>query len=98
VDDFDLRRLDRAAAELADQQTEQVEHAADSGMRVATVTDVVPEGAGDGIRPLIKVTYGGGETTAAGYADGLVLNPGDRVRCSLVDRQLFIDYRIVGQP
>lgn len=87
----------KAARRLADQQTRQVTASAGARAVVATVTSITP-GAAVGGLPLVHVTWRGEQTTAAGYAAGYqpVLN--QRVKCSLFDQQLFIDYAIVGQP
>lgn len=93
------RKLSQAAWRSEDQQSERLAQAADTGHRVATVSAVVPNGAASGTEALISVAYDGGETTAAGYAEGLSVAVGDRVLCALTgDHQLFIVNRIVGQP
>jgi hypothetical protein len=93
------RRLRRAARADADTQTDQIAQV-DNGTRVvATVSTVVPAGAGDGINNLVKVTWRGGEVTAAGWNASQTFVQGQRVMCDLTsDHQLFVAYVIVGQP
>lgn len=92
------RALLRAAHKLADRNSERVHAAkADSGLRIGTVASVTGGAASDGLA-VVTVTIRGVETTAAGYNVSYTPSVGQRVRCSLVDSQLFVDFAIGGAP
>lgn len=91
------RKLRRAAHRDADQASARIAEATGSRREIATVTALVVGGASDG-RNLVKVTWRGGEVTAAGWNASQTFAVGQRVVCDLIDGQLLIDYPIVGQP
>lgn len=63
----------------------------------ATVTDVVPNGASDG-NALVRVTWRGQELTVADYGAHYTPAVGHRVVCALLDDQLTVIQRSIGQP
>lgn len=93
------RALQRAARRDANRQADRLRAAVpNTRLIVATVSNVIPNGAADGTTATVTVTWRGSAVVAAGYSSTYAPGVGHRVRCSLVDDQLFVDYRIVGQP
>lgn len=91
------RQVAGAARRLADRQTEALAAVPSARLVVLTVTQVTAGAAADG-NALVEVTWRGTPLTVSGYPDTYTPAEGDRVRCSLSDGQLFIDFRIIGRP
>jgi hypothetical protein len=77
------RRVAKAAREWADQQTAAIS-SLPAGLYVATVAATSP----------LSVSWRNRQVLVAGKNVNYVPTVGDRVRCSVVDDQLFIDYKI----
>lgn len=92
------RQLARAARQLADQQSARIA-AMDSGSSFyATVSDVSAGASIEG-QAVVKVSYRGTDTTAAGYPDSYTPVVGHRVLCLVTrDHQLAILHRSIGSP
>jgi hypothetical protein len=92
------RELHRAARKFADRNSERIHVArTDNGLRIGTIASVTGGAASDGLA-VVTVTVRGQETTAAGYNVSYTPVVGQRVRCSIVDQQLFVDFAIGGAP
>lgn len=92
------RDLLRAARRHADRTSERIRVATTgNGLRVGTIASVTGGAASDGLA-VVTVNIRGEETTAAGYNVSYTPSVGQRVRCSLVDNQLFVDFAIGGAP
>ncbi|MGZ4621448.1 MAG: hypothetical protein ACXVGF_04835 [Blastococcus sp.] len=90
-------RVELAARRLADQQAERLRLAALPERFVATVASVSAGEAQDG-NATVTVTYRGTQVLAAGWNLAQTFAAGQRVMCSRLAHQVFIDYRIGGQP
>jgi hypothetical protein len=77
------RVVEKAAREWADQHTSALS-SLPPGLYVATVAVDTP----------LTVSWRNRQVLAAGKDANYTPTIGDRVRCSVVDDQLFIDYRI----
>lgn len=77
------RVVEKAAREWADQQTSALS-SLPAGLYVANVATTSP----------LVVSWRNRQVLAAGKDANYTPTIGDRVRCSVVDDQLFIDYRI----
>lgn len=77
------RDVAKAARDWADQQTSALT-SLPAGLYVATVATTSP----------LAVSWRLREVLAAGKDANYTPTVGDRVRCSVVDDQLFIDYKI----
>lgn len=64
---------------------------------MATISAVVTGGAGDG-NALVVVQWRDAQITAAGYAASYTPVVGHRVVCHLIDNQLIVAHRVIGQP
>ena len=91
------RPLARAVRQFADSQSERLAAAPDSEAIVADV-NTVTAGAASGGTALVTLKWNGGIVTAAGYAASYTPAVGHRVVCDYIDSQLFIAYRVIGQP
>lgn len=92
------KHLAAAARRLADQVSEKAAALpAGFGLGIATVTTVTAGGASDG-NALVKVTYRGRETPAAGYLAAYTPAVGHRVLYLSVFAQLIVLGRVVGRP
>ena len=92
------RRLQRAVHRDADQQQAKIADAPGDRAVVGTVTGIDVGVASDGLN-VLRVTYRGGETVAAGWNRAQTFAVGDTVKCTLTaDHQLFIDYIVGGAP
>lgn len=91
-------RLQRAAFQFADRNSERLADLDSGATFYATVTTVAAGAAGDR-NALVQVTYRGRANTCAGYPDGYTPAVGDRVLCLITrDHQLAILHRAVGAP
>lgn len=92
------RRLQRAVHRDADQQSARIGEIPADAAVIGTVTGIDVGVARDG-RNVVRVTYRGGEATAAGWNVAQTFAVGDTVKCTLTgDHQLFIDYIVGGAP
>ena len=90
------RALQRAAHRFADQQSDRLRTLPRAAF-MAEVSAVTVGAAADG-NALVTVSWRGEEILVAGYANSYTPVIGHRVKCSLVDDQPVIDYRVVGYP
>jgi len=92
------RQAARAARKFADQQSSKIADLPDGTHARAQVTTVTPAGAADGVAALVKVTWRGNEVTVSDYPDSYTPALNHPVLCVLVDGQLSILHRAIGQP
>ncbi|MGZ6780294.1 MAG: hypothetical protein ACXVGO_15025 [Mycobacterium sp.] len=92
------RELQHATERFADHYSQRIERARlSTGRDVGTVTSVTGGLAKDG-RAVVAVTIRGQENTAEGYNRTYAPAVGDRVMCTWIGNQLFVDYPIGGAP
>lgn len=91
------RALATAVRRFADANSTAIKEAKATGRFVATVAVVTAGAASDG-NALVSVTWRGALVTVEGYAASYTPIAGHRVVCDLIKNQLFIAYRIIGQP
>lgn len=91
------RRLELATRRFADRTSDRFADLPTTRLVIATIATVTAGAASDG-NALVTLSWRGGTVTAAGYAAAYTPVVGHRVHCSLIDDQLFVDYRIVGTP
>lgn len=91
------RELAAAARRFADATSARIADAPGARQIIATVSTVTAGAASDG-NALVTVSWRGVDITAAGFAASYTPIVGHRVVCDLIDNQLIVAYRIVGQP
>lgn len=87
----------RAARQLADRQAERLRRATLPERFIATVASVAAGEAQDG-NATVSVTYRSTTILAAGWNLAQTFAAGQRVMCSRLADQVFVEFRIGGQP
>lgn len=91
------RQVARATRQWAARTNARIATAADTGLRIATVTGITAGAASDG-NALVTVTYRGSPTIVEGYLASYTPALYDRVVVGLIDSQWIILGPIAGQP